>query len=233
MKKKKSKSLIITIGVVCFILVMTMFMQFKIIYETDITSIETMREQELQDELANWKIKYDETEKKYKEISETLKKYKQESKSDSETKKNLEEEIDKLNLMLGNTDVEGKGIVITLDEGDNEDDLQISIDELMKIINYLKDAEAEAISINEQRIMSNSYFSYINNSFIKVNSQRIAPPYEIKVIGNPDYLKSSLMGRKGYAEKITGWGQKINIEEKKKITIPKYNGDMNIKYIEQ
>ena len=40
-------------------------MQFKIVNEIDIASIETMRESELRTELANWKSKYEETEKQY------------------------------------------------------------------------------------------------------------------------------------------------------------------------
>ena len=48
-----------------------MFMQFKVVNETDITSIETMRESELQTELADWKSKYEEVSQQY---DETVKK---------------------------------------------------------------------------------------------------------------------------------------------------------------
>lgn len=58
----------ITIGIACFALVMVMTMQFKIVNETDITSIENMRETELRTELANWKQKYEETNTQYEEI---------------------------------------------------------------------------------------------------------------------------------------------------------------------
>ena len=57
----------ITIGIACFALVMVMTMQFKIVNETDITSIENMRETELRTELANWKQKYEETNTQYEE----------------------------------------------------------------------------------------------------------------------------------------------------------------------
>ena len=232
MRKKGKISLTITIGIACFVLVMIMFMQFKIVYETDISSIETMREEDLQAELAEWKKKYEETQAQYEEISTTLNKYKEESSSDTETKQNLEEELEKLNLMLGKTDVEGTGIVITLQDKENEEKV-IDADELMIIVNYLKDAGAEAISINDQRIVNTTYFSYINNSFIRINSERVTSPYTIKVIGNPDYLKSALVGSGGYAEKITGWGQEITIEEERRVEIPKYNGDMTTEYIEE
>ncbi len=230
--KKGKKSLAITIGITFFILVMIMFMQFKMVFQTDITSIETMREEELQEQLASWKKKYEETEAQSQEITETLNKYKEESSSDSQTKENLEEELNNLNLMLGTTDVQGKGIIITLKETENTEE-PIKADELMVIVNYLKDAGAEAISINGQRIINSTYFSYINNSYVRINGQRLTSPFEIKVIGEPDYLKSSLIGNGGYVEKITSWGQEINFEEKKKIEIPKYNDEISTKYMKE
>ena len=49
-KIKMSKTKIvmsITIGIACFSLMLVMFMQFKVVKQTDITSIETMREEDL------------------------------------------------------------------------------------------------------------------------------------------------------------------------------------------
>ena len=66
--KKGKITMTITIGIACFALVMVMTMQFKIVNETDITSIENMRETELRTELANWKQKYEETNTQYEEI---------------------------------------------------------------------------------------------------------------------------------------------------------------------
>ena len=66
--KQGKITMTITIGIACFALVMVMTMQFKIVNETDITSIENMRETELRTELANWKQKYEETNAQYEEI---------------------------------------------------------------------------------------------------------------------------------------------------------------------
>ena len=59
MRKKGKIEMAIATGVACFVLVMAIFMQFKIVYQADLTSIETMREEDLQAELANWKSKYE------------------------------------------------------------------------------------------------------------------------------------------------------------------------------
>ena len=45
--KKGKITMTITIGIACFALALVMFMQFKIVTQTDITSIQTMREEEL------------------------------------------------------------------------------------------------------------------------------------------------------------------------------------------
>ena len=63
MKNKGKMIMIITIGIMCVILTTVMFMQFKVVEETDITSIETMREAELRTEIASWKTKYEEMNK--------------------------------------------------------------------------------------------------------------------------------------------------------------------------
>ena len=236
--KKGKITITITIGLACFVLVLIIFMQFKVVYQTDITSINTMREEDLKVELANWKSKYDEAEQKYRELSETLKKYNQESTTDSQTKKNLQEELETLELELGLTDVEGKGIEITLknpeniEEAETDTEQRIKASELMIIVNFLKDAGAEAISVNNQRIVNKTDFAQINDTtYTKINSQMVTAPFTIKAIGDPDYLKASLIGT-GYVNSIKKWGQTIEFNEPRKVIINKYNGTMDFKYIE-
>ena len=167
-------------------------MQFKVVYQTDITSIDTMKEDDLKTELANWKEKYNETEQKYKEEYEKLKKYKEESSSDNKTKNNLEEELENAKLMLGITDVEGPGLVITLKNPDNIDEKEleegnseqrITASEIMILVNYLKEAGAEAISVNNQRIVNKTDFAQIDDkNYIKINSKRVLEPFEINAM---------------------------------------------------
>ena len=57
--KKAKFTMTISIGCTALILTMIMFTQFKTIEETDITAIETMRETELREELADLKTKYE------------------------------------------------------------------------------------------------------------------------------------------------------------------------------
>ena len=227
--KKGKIVMTITIGLVCFILALVMSMQFKVVKETDITSIETMREKELRDELANWKEKYNEINQKYEEVSAKVKEYQEKKQSDSETSKLLQEELEQLNKALGKTEVQGEGTEKTLTDTEEN---KLSADNLLTIVNDLKLAGAEAISINNERVVNMTDIVDIGNTFIKVNGQRISSPYVIKTIGNQTYLESGVSGNGGSVDKLQKDGYDAKIEKNKKIKILKYNDEINTKFHE-
>lgn len=232
-KIKKGKiTMIITIGIACFALALVMTMQFKIVNETDITSIENMREAELRTELANWKSKYEETNQKYEETLSKIEEYKQTKQSNEETEELVNEELQQVNLSLGKTDVEGEGIQVTIRETENEEIERVKADDLLLIVNALKQAGAEAISINDSRIINMSDIVDITETFIKVNGQRILAPYIIKAIGNSSYLESALIGNGGHVDEMKKIGQDVSIEKPSKVKILKYNGEIKTKYME-
>lgn len=231
--KKGKVTMTVTIGIACFALATVMTMQFKVVNETDITAIENMQEAELKTELANWKTKYDQINTQCEETASKLDEYKNDEKSNDESTKLVKDELDQTNTLLGLTDVHGEGIVITLKSG--KDIAAISSDDLMLIVNALKFAGAESISINDQRIMNTTDIVNIavsdGTSFIKVNGQRILEPYVMKVIGNQSHMESAVMGNGGKVEELQTLGHTITIEKDKDIKINKYSGEIGTKYI--
>ena len=230
--KKGKITMTITVGVACFALTLVMFMQFKIVNETDITSIENMREAELRTEYANWKSKYEEANIKYEEVSKKIEEYKQNKQSSNETGNLVNDELEQVNMTLGITDVQGEGIEIILRDTDNEEISKITADDLLLIVNNLKAAGVEAISINDERIINMSDIVDISETFIKVNGQRIISPYVIKAIGDQSYLESSLIGNGGTVDEMKKSGQDVTIQKNNKVKIPKYNKEIKAKYIQ-
>ncbi len=229
--KKGKMAMTITIGIACFALVTVMMMQFKVVNETDITEIENMQEAELKTELANWKTRYEEIDAQYEETAQKIEEYKSDEVSNNEASQLVREELEQTNTLLGLTDVHGEGIVITLKSG--EGITAISADDLLIIVNALKFAGAEAISINDERIVNTTdIVDILDGSFIKVNGQRILEPYVIKVIGNQSHMESSVTGNGGKVEELQTLGHTITIEKDNDITIGKYNGEIETKYIE-
>ncbi len=221
----KNKIIISTIvGIICIILVCVMFMQFKIIEETDITGIEAAREEELQAMLSDWKTKYEEIEEKLLETEQKIAEYKEKIDSNEQASELLDEELEQTNLLLGKTDVVGEGIIVTLQ--DNEEK-SITASDLRTLINELKLAGAEAISINGSRILNMTAIVDVQ-PYILVNEERIISPYVVKVIGNQTYLSSALtLKNSGFIDNYTKLGKTVEMKQEKNINITAYNSSKN------
>ena len=96
--KKGKITVAITIAISCFALALVMCMQFKLVKQTDITSIETMREEELKSELANWRQMCKEADEQYKDKVSKLNEYRENQQSTEEASKLVETELDKTNI---------------------------------------------------------------------------------------------------------------------------------------
>ena len=221
--------LIITIGFLSLILACVMFMQFKVVNKTDIAEIESMRDDELKEKLTEWKDKYNETHTKLLETEKKIKEYKETSENNEETSKLVKKELDEASVVLGTTDVYGNGIQVTLTDTNEKE--YTSID-LLNLVNELKAAGAEAISINGERIINLTDIVDISTKYILVNSNRVSSPYVVLAIGDESYLKSALNIKNGYVDLRKKEGFNIEVQEKKNIQINKYNKDIKLKYIE-
>ena len=228
---KEKLTMIITIGIMFALLLYVMFVQFKTVEETDITEIENMREAELRTETANWKTKYEETNKKYEEVLQTIKEYETKTENNQEASELLEKELKEANMLLGKTDVQGNGIVITLSDNRQQ---KIEIYDILQLVNELNLAGAEAISINDERIITTTDLKEVNSMYIVINGQRISSPYVIKAIGNQTYLESGLTKKDyGYIDRvIKAYDKTATVERQNNIKILKYSGEMKFKYAE-
>lgn len=123
------------------------------------------------------------------------------------------------------------GVIVTLSDNAQS---QIDIYDILQLLNELKLAGAEAISINGIRIVNTTDVALINNSYIKIDDNRLNSPYIVKAIGDPVKLESGLMQKdSGYVDKIINAMDKTAIVERNdNILIPKYDGKMTTKYIE-
>ena len=216
---KGRKVISISVGITALILTAILFTQFKTVDQTDITAIETMRETELRQEILNWKNKYEEVQEKTNEVNTKIGEYKQELNNDENSKKLLEDEVKEAEMFLGYKAVQGPGIVVTLQD---KDIYNIESYEILKLINELNIAGAEAISVKEERVVSTTDVTL-------VNTRRINGPYTIKAIGDPQALLSGLTIKGGFQDEVEASGKSISITEEENINIPAYNGTISLK----
>lgn len=227
--EKEKKIMIGTISIMSLILVCVMFMQFKVVNETDIAQIESMREDELEEAIADWKEKYEEAYKKLEETNKKIYEYEEKVQSNTETRELINNELEEAKKNFGLTDVTGEGILITLTDTDER---SYNADDLLELVNELRLAGAEAISINGERITNITDIVDISTRYIMINSNKISSPYLIKAIGDKTYLKSALTIKNGYFDLKQKEEYSIDIQEKTNIKINAYSKEVNLKYIE-
>ena len=223
----------VVVFIVCIVLVSVMLMQFRTIEQTDITEIENMRESELQEALVSWKARYDDVAAQLEDTNIKIAEYNKTIQDNEAASELIDEELSESNILVGKTDVYGEGVVVTLVDNDN---YKITAKDLMDLVNELRYAGAEAISINEQRVLATTdIVDMADYTYILVNSQRIqGPTYVVKAIGDKEYISSILnLKGSGFIDRHTTLGYNISSKQENKVEIPKYNGEFEIKYMRE
>lgn len=222
----------ISIGIPIFFLSMLLAAQFKAVSNTQ-EVIQGKRETELADTLVNLQSKYDDLKEKYEESQEIVEEYKNNSATNDRLISSMSNTIENLAVRAGNTDLKGEGIIITLTDGDNailsNSNTLVHDSDILTVVNELQAAGAEAISVNDQRIISTSAIRCVGPA-IQVNYQKVASPFTIKAIGNSQYLESAMNIKNGIVDTLEEYGLNITVERMNEVKILKYDGTFSTRY---
>jgi len=174
----------------------------------------------------------------YLELEQRLKEIEEQSLSEDALLQAAMKDLERYRMAAGVLDVKGPGVIITVDDpipteenpGDGYSTIMVRSDLLLSLINKLKDAGAEAISINGQRIIARTEISLAGDN-VNINTVPTAPPYTIKAIGNPDTMEGTLNIRYGIVEVMrNNYGLQVSIAKQEEIEIPRYSGVLRYLY---
>ena len=107
-----------------------------------------------------------------------------------------------------------------------------AVEDLLKVINELRAAGAEAISINGQRLTATSEIRCAGPT-VSVNNVRSAPPFEICAIGSIHDLENAINMRGGVADTLKVWGINMTLQSSDNVWIPAYKNPISYKYATQ
>lgn len=132
--------------------------------------------------------------------------------------------------------LEGEGVVVRMDDstkpakaGENPNLYVIHDDDLLRVVNELRAAGAEAIAINGQRLTGTSEIRCAGPT-LSVNNVRSSAPFEIRAIGDKKSLENALRMRGGVAETLGVWGIQLDIKASNDVYIPPYRGSIRQSY---
>ena len=154
----------------------------------------------------------------------------------SNASKEINDSLKQMKLFAGLTEVEGPGITVTLSDSRKSADEIGFFDagivhdwDVIKTVNELWNAGAEAISVNGKRVGPKTNFRCVGTT-ITVDEQKIASPVVIQAIGEQNTLFGAINLPGGALEDIRSVdSQMVKVELSKTIFMPPWNGATSFK----
>ncbi|GAA0177253.1 DUF881 domain-containing protein [Clostridium sediminicola] len=169
------------------------------------------------------------------EHSEKLETYKESFDSNDKVMNEMKDELALNYMILGKADVEGEGISIELRDAEsyNNDSMSIIHDfDMRNLINDLKNAGAEVISINGQRVTDQTHL-LCNGPLIEVNWIKYPQPFIVNAIGDKEKLISYMESEGNCISFLRIRGIRVRIKKSDDIRIYAFNGKLNENYMHE
>lgn len=149
--------------------------------------------------------------------------------------------LENLKKEIGLTTIAGGGLEIVLDDGPygERDDAStaeaglIQASDVRDIVNILNAARADAIAVNNQRVIAGSPISSVGSTVL-VNNSHITPPFVISAIGDQEIMLQRLTNESLLPDLYSRMKlAKIvfQVYKKPRLSVPVYNGDFRTSYL--
>lgn len=147
------------------------------------------------------------------------------------------DELNVARIEAGLTALIGPGVEITMNDSNspvqpgNNPNLYVLHDEdVLRVLNELRAAGAEALAINDQRVLATSEIRCVGPTILINRNQRLTPPFIITAIGNQDNMVNSLKMRDGVVDALQFWGIQISIKKVSQVNMPAYVGGVSFDF---
>ena len=221
------------------LLVMAICIQINTIEEATKSIGTTLKDNSnLKDELLSCQGRYETLYKELQEKEKKLEEVRLNAAAKNETDSTNETAIKNNQKLLGLTEISGSGYIIKLDENrevNTDEVLNISgyivhEEDLLYIVNELLNARADAVAINDQRVVSTTSI-VCDGNILRINGKMVGTPIIIKAIGYPERIDGALNRPGGYLQLMANDGVEVYVEKSENITIPKYEGVYGYEYL--
>lgn len=220
------------IAVVCLVLGFMLSMQFKVQRQVALNTASLQRAQELAAALEKSEA---ERERLMTELDELRGQMTAMVKNQAQLA-DVAEQLELAQVHAGLVPLTGPGVIVTMKDstlpvtpGENPNNYIIHDEDVLKTINDLAAAGAEAMAVNGQRLVAHSEVRCAGPT-ITVNGVRTAPPIVIAAVGDPEALSEAITMRGGVADQLKPWGIEISVAVQEEVTVPAYKGSMRLQY---
>ncbi|AZQ70622.1 DUF881 domain-containing protein [Streptomyces luteoverticillatus] len=132
----------------------------------------------------------------------------------AEARKQTAQKEEQLGVLAGTVAAEGPGIELTVSDSKGA----VESDKLLDTIQELRAAGAEAIQINDVRVVAGTYFSGSAGK-VEIDGKKVSQPYKFKVIGKPQDLEPALNIPGGVVQTLEKEQASVSVSRSEKIIV--------------
>lgn len=150
----------------------------------------------------------------------------------------LNRELQELRTLAGLTALEGPGLVVRLNDstrpplpGEDPNKTILHYSDIAAVVSELWAAGAEAVAVNGERVVSSTGITCVGTTIL-CNTKRMAPPYVIAAIGDPEHLSAYLRQPGGTLEMLAAFDFPIRVTPYARVDVPPYRGIFRFEYAE-
>jgi uncharacterized protein YlxW (UPF0749 family) len=184
------------------------------VHQTSIEGLENLRG----DELIRILDTVDQDGNRLAQEIQTLQSSRDRLKSDTtslaEAQKAAQQRLDSLGILAGTVPARGPGIVLTIRDPKNGVTAPLLLDTLQE----LRDAGAEAVEINDVRVVANTYFTDIDGG-IAISGKKVSAPYVVTAIGDGSTLASAMEIPGGVTNSVRSVGGQADVKTMDTVTV--------------
>ncbi|WP_411138540.1 DUF881 domain-containing protein [Streptomyces sp. C10] len=131
-----------------------------------------------------------------------------------EARKQTVEKEQQLGVLAGTVAAQGPGINLTIDDPTHS----VEADKLLDTIQELRAAGAEAIQVNDVRVVADSSLSDVRGG-VEIDGKPVMQPFRFKVIGKPEDLEPALNIPGGVVQTLEKEQAKVSVTREEKIIV--------------
>lgn len=207
---------------VCMLLGTMLALQYRSVnHNQSIASLENKRLEELKEEVIKLQNQKNELQERYQKLEEENQTFARVKAGDSEAVQQLKNNLLKARIFAGLETVKGAGIIVTLD---NNGFLEVTDLDILNVVNELRASGAQAISVNDERIVAMSEIREAGQ-YIVINGKQFRAPFVIKAIADPDNMERALMMIDGVVDNLEEYGLNVSLKKSDEIVIGKFIDD--------
>lgn len=134
-------------------------------------------------------------------------------------------ELNKVRVINGLAEVSGAGVEASLDG-------PIGVLDLQDLVNELRNAGAEALAVNGERLILYSVITSTEDGVITINGTQLSRPYVLQAIGPPETMEAALLRSGGLIAALERnyEGLAVSVIKRERMVLPVYKGTIEFVY---